>query len=72
MQHDATTCLDRFFKNSWHGAEAYHFWLLSHRHLYAGRYEQAMQVGGEFMESCNLIIYLNLVYCGEVEIHMEV
>lgn len=44
MQHDATTCLDRLFKNAWHGAEAYHFWLLSHRHLYAGRYEQSMQV----------------------------
>ena len=23
--------------NAWHGAEAYHFWLLAHRQLYAGR-----------------------------------
>ena len=28
---------------AWHGAEAYHFWLLAHRHLYAGNTHAAMR-----------------------------
>ena len=28
---------------AWHGAQAYHFWLLAHRHLYAGNTDAAMR-----------------------------
>ena len=31
------------FDNAWHAAEAYHFWLLAHRQLYAGDMEAAMR-----------------------------
>ncbi|KAL3151657.1 hypothetical protein ABBQ38_012645 [Trebouxia sp. C0009 RCD-2024] len=29
--------------NAWHGAQAYHYWLLAHRHLYAGNTDAAMR-----------------------------
>lgn len=29
--------------SAWHGAEAYHFWLLAHRQLYGGNVEAAMR-----------------------------
>jgi WD repeat-containing protein 35 len=29
--------------NAWHGAEAYHFWLLAHRQLYGGDPDGAMR-----------------------------
>ena len=29
--------------NAWHGAQAYHFWLLAHRHLYSGNTDAAMR-----------------------------
>lgn len=43
-QHDASSSLNSFFEDAWHGAEAYHFWLLAHRELYASHYDQAMKV----------------------------
>lgn len=33
----------RALDNVWRGAEAYHFWLLAHRQLYAGDMEAAMR-----------------------------
>jgi hypothetical protein len=30
-------------RNSWHAAEAYHFWLLTHQQLYAGQAEAALR-----------------------------
>ena len=44
LQHDASSSLNSFFENAWHGAEAYHFWLLAHRELYASHFDQAMKV----------------------------
>lgn len=29
--------------SAWHGAEAYHFWLLAHRQLYSGNVDLAMR-----------------------------
>ena len=29
--------------DAWHGAQAYHYWLLAHRHLYAGNTDAAMR-----------------------------
>jgi len=29
--------------SAWHGAQAYHFWLLAHRQLYAGNTDAAMR-----------------------------
>ena len=34
---------NRALDNVWRGAEAYHFWLLAHRQLYAGDMEGAMR-----------------------------
>ena len=34
---------NRTLDTAWHGAEAYHFWLLSHRQLYDGDFESAMR-----------------------------
>lgn len=44
FQHDAATSMERSLENAWHGAEAYHLWLLAHRELYAGHFDQAMKV----------------------------
>jgi len=29
--------------SAWHGAQAYHFWLLAHRQLYEGNTDAAMR-----------------------------
>lgn len=33
----------RAFDNAWHAAEAYHFWMLGQRQMYAGHSEAAMR-----------------------------
>lgn len=30
-------------EGAWHAAEAYHFWMLAHRQLYAGQTDAAMR-----------------------------
>eukprot|EP00232_Nephroselmis_pyriformis_P019088 CAMPEP_0182899530 /NCGR_PEP_ID=MMETSP0034_2-20130328/28121_1 /TAXON_ID=156128 /ORGANISM="Nephroselmis pyriformis, Strain CCMP717" /LENGTH=1198 /DNA_ID=CAMNT_0025033565 /DNA_START=181 /DNA_END=3774 /DNA_ORIENTATION=- len=34
---------NKLMDNAWHGAEAYHFWLLAHRQMYAGNFDAAMR-----------------------------
>lgn len=35
--------VDRTMDNTWHGAEAYHFWLLAHRQLFDGQVDLALR-----------------------------
>ena len=46
MQHDAATGGNKALDKAWHGAEACHFWLLAHRHLYDGQTDLALKVSG--------------------------
>lgn len=43
MEHDLNTLDNKGMDNPWHGAEAYHFYLLAQRQLYAGDVEAAMR-----------------------------
>ena len=44
MTHDAATGGNKALDKAWHGAEACHFWLLAHRHLYDGQTDLALKV----------------------------
>ena len=39
---------------AWHGAQAYHFWLLAHRQLYAGNTDAAMRTALHLRKYCPL------------------
>jgi WD repeat-containing protein 35 len=42
LDHDVAVSSDKDLENSWHGAEAFHFYLLAQKQLYAGQLEAAM------------------------------
>mmetsp|Transcript_38234 Transcript_38234/g.108060 ORF Transcript_38234/g.108060 Transcript_38234/m.108060 type:complete len:1242 (+) Transcript_38234:70-3795(+) len=43
LDNASATSDNRTLDNAWHGAEAFHFWLLSHRQMYTGNFEAAMR-----------------------------
>lgn len=46
--------------SAWHGALAYHFWLLAHRQLYAGNTDAAMRTALHLRKYCPVPIQLSL------------
>ncbi|CAG5866211.1 unnamed protein product [Menidia menidia] len=67
LEEDATSSDDRIVDNAWRGAEAYHFFLLAQRHLYAGYMENAMRTALHLREYEDVIpaveIYSLLAIC---------
>lgn len=49
--------------SAWHGALAYHFWLLAHRQLYAGNTDAAMRTALHLRKYCPVPIQLSLQLC---------
>ena len=50
MQHDAATGENKTLDNPWRGAEAYHYFLLAHRQLYAGNTDRALRTAFKVAE----------------------
>ena len=62
---------NRALDNVWRGAEAYHFWLLAHRQLYAGDMEGAMRTALQLrkydtlqaLRACSVASMLSSMLC---------
>ncbi|XP_037550969.1 WD repeat-containing protein 35 [Nematolebias whitei] len=67
LEEDATSSDNRIIDNAWRGAEAYHFFLLAQRQLYAGHSEYAMRTALYLREYEDIIpaveIYSVLALC---------
>jgi WD repeat-containing protein 35 len=50
ISHDAVVGGEKHLEDAWHGVEAYHFWLLSQRQLYAGDSDAAMKTALRLQE----------------------
>eukprot|EP01006_Ploeotia_vitrea_P054301 TRINITY_DN67870_c2_g4_i1.p1 TRINITY_DN67870_c2_g4~~TRINITY_DN67870_c2_g4_i1.p1 ORF type:complete len:1236 (-),score=168.86 TRINITY_DN67870_c2_g4_i1:194-3901(-) len=50
LQHDSSTGHDKSLDNAWHGAEAYHFFMLCHRQAYENQIDSAIITAMRLME----------------------
>lgn len=50
LTHDMTTAGNEALEDAWHGAEAYHFFLLAQRQLYSGQIDAAMRTAHRLVE----------------------